>query len=171
MQVLGDQLVQEYNTLADGNLITVFLKQQDDRAQYYFANHTTRTICWLNDDQPETMYDVANNRVANTLAQEYWQHMENFPTPRFINQADLKLLQNVLAGLAVGKYLTHTLRPTIDSDLILQTRVLQTGPPPPSQRRKSGNSCRFSMHSPAIRTNFRHILWVCDVHRHYFILC
>ncbi|KAF8597341.1 hypothetical protein BDV93DRAFT_527451 [Ceratobasidium sp. AG-I] len=101
MQVLGTQLTQEYNTSANGTNITLFLKETDTGFQYYFANHSTKSICWLNGEQPEAMYEVANNRVANTLTQEYWNHAENFPAPTFTNEADLKLIQNVLAGLAV----------------------------------------------------------------------
>ena len=104
---LGTQLTQEYKTSTHETKITVFLKESGHGIQYYFANHSTKSICWLNNERPEIMSKVANNRVANTLTQEYWHHMENFPAPKFTNESDLKHIQNVLAGLAVGKCSTQ----------------------------------------------------------------
>lgn len=136
MQILGTQLIEEFNTLVADSPITVFLKPSNEGVQYYIANHNTKSICWLHDNKPDAMHEVAENRVANTLAQEYWNHMENFPAPKFIDTQDIKILMHVLASLAVGQISAHTARAISYFYFLIQTQVPQMDLPPLFRRYK-----------------------------------
>lgn len=164
MQVLGTQLTEEFNALSTGSKITIFLKPSSDKIQYYIANHTAKSICWLRNEKPDAMHEVAENRVTNTLAQEYWNHMENFPAPKFIDTEDIKTLMHVLASLAVGKVSTHTTSASANCCSVSQMRVPQTDPHLPSQPGKLHSSCKFWMHSMGIPTSFKLMLLVSKSH-------
>ncbi|QRV97955.1 hypothetical protein RhiJN_25974 [Ceratobasidium sp. AG-Ba] len=72
------------------------------RVRYYIADHSARTVLWIDGhDAPSAISTAEVGRARNVLAEEYWVHMENFPAPVSASLDDLHELKIVLASLAV----------------------------------------------------------------------
>ncbi|KAG9126065.1 hypothetical protein FRC07_005043 [Ceratobasidium sp. 392] len=82
-----------------------WLLQQAGLDQYAtaFVNRDgPQAVMWVDGDGvPAAVSNVDPQQAQNVLCEEYWMHMENFPSPVPATKEDLNQLKAVLASLAV----------------------------------------------------------------------
>jgi hypothetical protein len=108
----GYQMLEQYS--CDGQTdVTAFLRLRGTEIEHYVVNHESETVSWANNQSPESLYGLTENRKHNTLKEEYWTHMEGFPGTRNVKSSCVQQLKDVLSSLAVGMPLfTQRLDPT-----------------------------------------------------------
>ncbi|KAG9094980.1 hypothetical protein FS749_011366 [Ceratobasidium sp. UAMH 11750] len=102
LQALGHSLLERAGFKLGDRRATAFVMPDGPHFRYYLVIHTTRTVMWVDGDGvPAAVSTAEPQRAQNMLCEEYWVHMENFPTPIPAMAEDLRLLKVVLASLAV----------------------------------------------------------------------
>jgi hypothetical protein len=85
--------------------VTAFLRLKDTVIEHYVIDHESETVSWANNQSPESLHGLTENRKHNTLKEEYWTHMESFPGTRDVKPSSVQKLKDVLSSLAIGMFL------------------------------------------------------------------
>ncbi|KAG9093261.1 hypothetical protein FRC06_011587 [Ceratobasidium sp. 370] len=99
LQALGHALLERAGLKPVDRSATAFLMPDGPHVRYYLINHATKALTWADGDgTPAAVLSMEPGRAQNTLCEEYWVHMENFPAPVPASAEDLRQLKVVLAN-------------------------------------------------------------------------
>ncbi|KAF9010170.1 hypothetical protein BDQ17DRAFT_1347680 [Cyathus striatus] len=62
--------------------VELFLKIENDNCYYYFADHDSQTLFWMEDYDSERLelpQVVSSSHLKTALKERYWNHIQNFP--------------------------------------------------------------------------------------------
>ncbi|KAG9087394.1 hypothetical protein FRC06_002567 [Ceratobasidium sp. 370] len=99
LQALGHSLLERAGLKPIDHSATAVVMPDGPHIRYYLINHATKALTWADGDgSPAAVLNMEPGRAQNTLCEEYWVHMENFPAPIPASAEDLRQLKVVLAN-------------------------------------------------------------------------
>ncbi|EMD35463.1 hypothetical protein CERSUDRAFT_116212 [Gelatoporia subvermispora B] len=93
IQVVNTRLLENKISLPEGCELFLDLDEDSDSCFYYLANHVTRVLFWLEEsstDVLDLMPSVSPSHLRLALEEQYWSHIEFFPSHR-INRLSPRL--------------------------------------------------------------------------------